>query len=166
MSGVMRISKAGSACESAITRIVRRATLGMLAGIALALSIGPGIAAAGTNGQQIYIYDLVSPQQSSVQVCGTNQNNNYVCHSWPTPTSTTELSGWWWVGPVTINNYDANGNLLGQTSCDVPKAQSSNWYPCPGWPPFYCVVGPGGNCPPPPLSSDALLAQPRDPKEG
>jgi hypothetical protein len=116
--------------RSAIRRMARRSILSMLAVLAAAASLGPAIAAAATNGQQI---EVVGFAQWSVTVCGTNQNNvPNVCNHWNTPTQETPLFGWWWKGTVKIYNYGYYGQYLGSKQCYVPVYQWSNWTFCPG----------------------------------
>ncbi len=116
--------------RSPVRGMFRRVMAGILAVLALAMTVGPGIAAAGTNGQQIYVY---GSQQYSVTVCGTNQNNAHVCGHASTPGYITYLPGWWWKGTIAIYNYGYSGNYLGTSYCYVPVSQSSNWTGCHGW---------------------------------
>jgi hypothetical protein len=123
-------SAAGRMDQSPIRRILRRASAWLLVCTALALTLESGVAGAATNGQQVYVYGSA---QYSVTVCGTNQNNNYVCGHANTPTYIPYLPGWWWKGSVKIYNYGASGNYLGLSTCYVPTSQSANWVGCHGW---------------------------------
>ena len=61
---------------------IRRFAIGALAATSLATGgslVAAGTASAGTNGQQVVVENVNSPA-TAVEVCGTNQNNVYVCH--------------------------------------------------------------------------------------
>jgi hypothetical protein len=77
----------------------------------------------GTNGQQVYIYNGAS---TAVTICGTNQNNNYVCGSASTARNAYNyFPNWWWKYTITI--YGNDGWTL---RCNVPVSQSGNWTYC------------------------------------
>lgn len=88
-----------------------------------------------TGGRQVEIY---SPAQESARLCGVNQRNQHVCHTWNTPgaRSLFRLSNWWWKGTVTIQNYegaDGRGPLLNTTTCRVPSSPGSAFTHCEGF---------------------------------
>ncbi len=107
----------------------RQATAGILALLALGMALMPGIAAAGSNGQQIIVYGRA---QYSVTICGTNQNSSYVCGHGNTPGYYTVLR--WLVveGNRDVYSYGASGNYIGTSYCSVPVSQSKNWTYCHG----------------------------------
>ncbi len=112
-------------------RRIKRAGALLLTAGALSLSLGPGVAAAGTNGQQIGVYGL----QEAVKVCGNNQNGHWVCHAWTTPYYDSYLNGWWWKYTVVIYSwrYSNFSGYIGYRLWDIPVNQRSNWSWCSGW---------------------------------
>lgn len=107
-------------------RVRRRAASALVALLALG-AVAPGIAAAGTAGQQIIVDGY---QQYSVTICGYNQHAAYNCGHFNTPGFSTPITGWWWEGDVTLYNYAKNGAPLQTTYCEVPYVQASNWTVC------------------------------------
>ncbi len=97
--------------------------------LALALGTSAGTAAAASNGQQIDVYGY---GQASVNLCGQNQNNEYVCHKFNTPSYYTLLSGWWWKGAVQMRDYSAQHVQDGEGACYVPEKQKANFVYCHG----------------------------------
>lgn len=85
-------------------------------------------ARAGSNGQQLilntgsYVYHET--------VCGTNNYNQSVCHTFDTPSPQEWELGWWWKGTVTIYAYRWDWLFLGDHPCQVPISQLSNWTNC------------------------------------
>jgi hypothetical protein len=112
-----------------------RLSLALLSAVVLSSTVG-GAAFAGTNGQQVIV---VGTAQYSAQICGYNQNNDYVCTGYiSTPNPETPVSGSWWVGTITIYGWTGNGasgRYLGSASCDVPSFQwFDDWTKCyTGW---------------------------------
>ena len=90
------------------------------------LAVSGGDAFAGTNGQEVVVYNANSPS-TYVAVCGANQNNQQVCSSWGYNPRGAEssLSGWWWKGWVRI--YTNAGTSY---SCYVAPSMSGNWVGC------------------------------------
>lgn len=86
-----------------------------------------GAALAGSNGQQINYYSHQAYQQCST---GANQNGQLIrnnctsLHSGSNPDQ-----GYYWVGPVTITWYLANGTST-QSTCNVPQQQNSDYSNC------------------------------------
>ena len=80
----------------------------------------------GTNGQQI---DVGTYHSYSVQICGTNQYNNYVCGAWNTPNYWTPIYGWWWKGWARIT-FCYGYNLTQCYAANyywIPASQSGDW---------------------------------------
>jgi hypothetical protein len=98
--------------------------IALVAGAAIG-TVGSHTARAGTNGQQLTVRSVAAYR---VYVCGNNQENEHVCHSWDTPKSVTPLNGWWWVGCTTVQMYGASRNLVARASVNVPTFQASSDY--------------------------------------
>lgn len=99
--------------------------------MAAVLIIAAPLAFAGSNGQQITIYE--GSATYSVRISGDNQVGEEIHQIVNTPDYPTWDSGHWWKGTVQITSYtgtDATGTDEGTLDCDVPVSQSSNWYAC------------------------------------
>ena len=88
--------------------------------------LAPGIAHAGSNGQQLNLHVKVC---RTVEVTGTNQDG--------TPTRVlfngltngeNEISGWWWKGRTLIDCFDIRGVYRCTVTTDVPVTQESDWW--------------------------------------
>lgn len=98
-----------------------------LSGLAATGLAAAGPASAGTNGQQVYFFDLSS---SHVQICGYNQNGTHLCTPWfpAAPGYDYFMHNYWWVGRIWIYGYNVSAQ---NSSCVVPRYQAgSDWYPC------------------------------------
>lgn len=89
---------------------------------------------AGSNGQQIRLFNSVNP---TVYACiaGYNQNMSWVrpCFwLWNTGQGDhNDLAGYWYKYTVTIDRTDSNLNILATRSdCTVPVSQTPDWYSC------------------------------------
>jgi hypothetical protein len=86
------------------------------------------VAVAGANGQQLDFSDGIG-YVNSVAVSGYNQYGQYATNSWSTPYfDDNYLSGWFWIGYITMDEYGASSNYLGEEWTTVPKSQGSNWW--------------------------------------
>jgi hypothetical protein len=88
-----------------------------------------GAAVAGTNGQEVQIYNY-NTSSTSQYICGYNQNTSWVCSSWSPPNpqgSAATLNGWWWktasgqYGFQYVRIYTNTGGLY---FCNVPQSLS------------------------------------------
>lgn len=123
------------AARKSRSRRLRATALALLVASAVAVPelASPGVAMAGTNGQQIAVD--VSPSAAYIQIHGHNQNNQVVTTPvlWDGyPGQYAGLAGWWWKGSVTIyiGMPSTEGTLWVTKSCNVPTSQSSNWTYC------------------------------------
>jgi len=111
---------------------MRKLILAALAAVVVSLALfAPGTAndaSAGSNGQQLEVYQCYA---SSIKIVGKNQNNvtaTYtITNSSKTGCSNHPISGWWWKGSVTLTSAFANGTKWTKT-VNVPVSQASNWY--------------------------------------
>ncbi len=88
-----------------------------------------GVVPFGTNGQQIaFVDDLLSIY--SVCLYGHNQYGSSASHCWNTPSYRTDLSGWFWVGTVQINEYYQYNeqNQAPTQYAYVPRSAPTNWW--------------------------------------
>ncbi|MFD7631268.1 hypothetical protein ACFV7Q_35530 [Streptomyces sp. NPDC059851] len=103
------------------------ATLGMAVAC---LAVGAGTAAAGTNGQQIKLFDT-SSTVNSFRLSGPDQSGQWVSRCWNRQGMTTYASGWWWKGTVQVDYYhgsNCNSGYWASTSVEVPRHQDhSDW---------------------------------------
>ncbi|MCX4982591.1 hypothetical protein [Streptomyces sp. NBC_00572] len=105
---------------------------GTLALAATGVLTGAGAASAGTNGQQISYTDHYSPgYRHSIEIYGYNQNGEESLGCFNINSGgTTNISGWWWRGDVTIKAYNTyncqNGYNWGE-HFSVPYSQSDDW---------------------------------------
>jgi len=85
---------------------------------------------AGTNGQQVDVGG--GPPGGCAVIQGRNQDGQRAT----SPkvdfdrSGEAQLPGWWWVGKVTINVFDADGSPLEPRSCEVPSSQREDWTAC------------------------------------
>ena len=103
--------------------------------VAVVVALGaPSAAMAGNNGQQVR---LCTADQNLAYgwavVTGFNQNAQGAISPWTrlpldvsggnyaSPGACVELLGWWWIGDIRINWYEATRNFRRQTLCNVPK---------------------------------------------
>lgn len=89
---------------------------------------------AGTNGQQLSVTTYYTRY---LRISGTNQNGQKV--QWPSygplapskiqpdPYRKTSVSGWWWVGTVTIAVSTSPSGPWQYCTVNVPKSQSDDW---------------------------------------
>ena len=109
------------------------------AGVAAVSLIGAALPAyAGTNGQQIRVYE--SSNVASLCISGYNQNASFVSYCFTAPANiynTDSYSGYWWKTyfgtVVALDYYGASNwtNYVGSNTCDVPEYRSeSNWWQC------------------------------------
>ena len=99
--------------------------------MATVLVIAAPVAFAGSNGQQLDIYE--GSATYSVKISGDNQDGNKVQQTLNTLSYPTQDPGHWWKGTVQITSYTGTGGTgidEGTLDCDVPVSQSSNWYDC------------------------------------
>lgn len=97
-----------------------------------------GSAFAGTNGQQIKMYE--SSNIGSVCIYGYNQNASWVGYCFEASATifhTNSYAGYWWKTyngvPVELDYYagSAQANYMGYNNCSVPEYQSgSDWWQC------------------------------------
>jgi hypothetical protein len=110
-----------------LSRLRSFTVVGVLSTAALAGALLlPASAFAGTNGQEIEVF---THNSYSIQICGTNQNNNYVCGAWNTPGYANPISGWWWKGTARIV-YCYGYNLTGCYAVgyyNIPVSQPNPW---------------------------------------
>ena len=95
-------------------------------------------ATAGTNGQQIKVYEQTNI--GSLCVYGYNQNASWVNQCFTAPAriyNYTTIGGWWWksyFGTDPLLDYYGSSSLtnyLGSNSCYVPEYQPGNdWTIC------------------------------------
>lgn len=117
-------------------RLLRIILLSVLAGISLVDAAVP--AYAGTNGQQIKLYE--ASNIGSVCIYGYNQNASWIQYCPTAPAAifhTNNYSGYWWKTyngvPVSLYYYGAADwtNYLGSNTCSVPEYQpGSDWWQC------------------------------------
>jgi hypothetical protein len=99
------------------------------------LTAAPTKVAAGSNGQQISMYD--NTNWSSACWYGQNQAGNYEYMSRTlTKNAWNKETGWWWVGYVNFN-YGSCSNVFNGNIVFVPGSQGPN-YTC------YDANNPGG----------------------
>ena len=90
-------------------------------------------AAAGSNGQQVRLFN--STYTSNACIAGYNQNNYWVRACWwlwnTGQGQHNDLANYWFKYTVTIDRTDNDGNILATRSdCYVPVSQPSDWYSC------------------------------------
>lgn len=88
-----------------------------------------GTAFAGSNGQQVELYEQTD--LSSACLSGPNQNGTsvYVCFSAPAPRyNISQFPGYWWKGFVTIENYTPS--YFGSSGCTVPTSYYIDYFLC------------------------------------
>lgn len=103
----------------------------------LAMTVA-GAAFAGTNGQQVKVYE--SSNIGSLCMAGYNQSGSYANYWFEAPASifhTNSYGGYWWRTyngtPVFLDYYSGSGqlNYLGSNSCSVPEYQpGDDWWQC------------------------------------
>ena len=84
---------------------------------------------AGTNGQQVELYEQTN--LSSACLSGPNQNGTtvYVCFTAPAPLyNISQFPGYWWKGFVTIENYTPT--YIGNSGCTVPTTYNIDYFQC------------------------------------
>ena len=126
-----------------MNRKIRQMATGLLATAALTGTglLAPTVpASAGTNGQEVTIYNPSADTSACqinkcwVRVAGYNQNGKFRWTPLSTPTEISYLYNWWWAGWVTIYGYGPGGVAGGHITtneCYVPKVQKgSNWVFC------------------------------------
>lgn len=133
----------GSRCKKCIYKefimILRNHTKIWLVLVCFAMVFGvtmaPSPAAAGSNGQQIYVTSNAGGVTvTSVKIEGTNHNNQFATYSanlgWP-GSSSHWVSSRWWKGTVkvTLSLSIANPGISKTISCyiSVPTSQSGDW---------------------------------------
>ncbi|MFI6444959.1 hypothetical protein [Kitasatospora sp. NPDC050543] len=109
----------------------RLATGAAVLGIAAGSMVGAaGPASAGTNGQQIIFRDSLGIA-GSVNITGYNNSGQYVSKCAPTPNHDNYVSGWWWVGKVSIYGYKGAGcpvnGAVTYGTANIPAQQSGDW---------------------------------------
>ena len=115
-----------------LRRGARRFVLAATAVAAVALAAPLTTVFAGSNGQQIAVYEDISV--SSVCISGYNQSAVWTSRCFNTPasrygTNYGDLTGWWWKGPVYIDDY--NPSYVATATCTVPTYQAgSDWWTC------------------------------------
>lgn len=85
----------------------------------------------GVNGQQIIVQS--GAPTASVKITGDNQYGSTTRQTLNTPSQSTDDSGYWWKGWISISSFSGSsggGALLGTTRCYVPADQASNWVTC------------------------------------
>ncbi|MEV5508737.1 hypothetical protein [Streptomyces orinoci] len=103
------------------------------AAVAGSLTLGAGMASAGTNGQQIHFQDR-RHKVASIWLDGTNQNGQNVQICWMTPSKDTYIRGYWWVDRMDITEFrnrhcdHENNGVVGYLHPKVPHAQDDHWY--------------------------------------
>jgi hypothetical protein len=132
-------TKVGGSMERALrfrSRVTRFA-VGIAAVLGLVVGgvglLGSQAASAGTNGQQVSVYNPHGGM--NIYICGYNQNNSWVCYPYSYLPYGGRVStyGWWWKGGVYIYEYNYNNQFMrmGQ-SCYSPQVNnppSNNWAP-------------------------------------
>ena len=96
----------------------------------LALAAPFTSAFAGSNGQQIELYEQTNV--SSACLSGTNQNGTsvYVCFSAPAPQyNISQFPNYWWKGYTSIDNY-VGGSFIGTSYCTVPTSYYLDYWTC------------------------------------
>ncbi len=94
--------------------------------IGVPAAVLPMAAFAGSNGQQI---EVTSRYCYEASIYGYNQNGQWVQAFASLPYYNTYVRGYWWVGQVGVDCYDANGNYAGTIDTAVPQDQpNSDWW--------------------------------------
>jgi hypothetical protein len=123
--------------------------LGLVTSVAALLAatlvfVAPGVSQAGTNGQQLVVFNY---DAHSIEICGFNQNGQAECPKFNLSFVYGEhfINGWWWKGLVTVGYYSGynESGLIGNWQANVPTVQFTGDY--------YCVSeylnGGTSNCP-------------------
>jgi hypothetical protein len=119
---------------------MKRSAVSLLVAFVAFVGLATAIPAyAGSNGQQLELVDNLGYVYSAC-ANGTNQSGGSQYKCWSTPNYYNPLSGYWWVGSTSIDEYNSSGGYIQTVYTTVPRSSSTNYW-C-----FYDSNGSGWAC--------------------